>query len=94
MYLVREENHDALCVAENLGKGVLWLIKNNWLNGNTIGIDEDDNEYQIKDIVKGADKTPYLILCYLIKLGKKDGMKAVLEWLEDFGFYFSEIEVA
>ena len=94
MYLVREENHDALCVAENLGKGVLWLIKNDWLDGDTIGVDEDDNEYQVKDIIKDSDKTPYLIMCYLIKLGKKDGMRAVLEWLESFGFYFSEIEVA
>lgn len=94
MYLVREENHDALCVAKNLGKGVLWLIENKWLDGNTIGIDENDNEYQIKDIIKDADKTPYLIMCYLIQLEEKDGVRAVLEWLEGFGFYFNEIEVA
>lgn len=94
MWIINEENHDALCVAENLGKGILWLIKNKWLDGNTIGIDEDGNEYQVKDIIDGTDKTPYLIMCYLIKLEKKDGMRAVLEWLEQFGLYFSDIEVA
>ena len=94
MYIIHAENQSCLCVAESLGKGVLWLIKNDWLNGLTIGVDEDDNEYQVKDIVKDADKTPYLIMCYLIKLEKKDGMRAVLGWLEDFGFYFNEIEVA
>ena len=94
MYLVREENHDALCVAENLGKGVLWLITNDWLNGDTIGVDEDDNEYQMKDIVKDSDKNKYLIFAYYVRLCRKDGMKAVLEWLEGFGFYFCEIEVA
>ena len=94
MYLIREENHDALCVAENLGKGVLWLIKNDWLNGNTIGVDEDDNEYQVKDIVKGSDENEFLIFNYILKLHYKDGLGAVLEWLEEFGFYFCEIEVA
>lgn len=94
MYIIHEENHGALCVAENLGEGVLWLIKNKWLDGNTVGIDENDNEYQVKDIIKGADINLHLIMRYLIKLEKKDGMKAVLEWLEGFGIYFSEIEVA
>lgn len=94
MYLVKEENHGALCVAENLGKGVLWLIKNDWLNGNSIGVDEDDNEYQIKDIIKGSDENEFLIFNYILKLHYKDGLRTVLEWLEGFGFYFSEIEVA
>lgn len=94
MYLIREENHDALCVTENLGKGVLWLIENDWLDGNTIGVDENDNEYQIKDIVKGSDENKFLIFNYVLKLHYKDGTKAVLEWLEGFGFYFNPIEVA
>ena len=94
MYLVREENHDALCVAEDLGKGVLWLITNDWLNGDTIGVGEDNNEYQMKDIVKDSDRNKYLIFAYYVKLCNKDGMRAVLEWLEGFGFYFNEIEVA
>lgn len=94
MYIVHEENHDCLCVAESIGKGVLWLIKNKWLDGDTIGIDEDDNEYQVKDIVKGSDKNAFLIFNYILKLHHKDGLKTVLEWLEGFGFYFNEIEVA
>lgn len=94
MYIIHEENHGSLCVAENLGKGILWLIKNDWLNGNLESWNEDDETYQLKDIVKGADKNPYEILGYLIKLGYKDGTGAVIEWLEDFGIYFREIEVA
>ena len=94
MYIIHEENHNNLCVAENLGKGIIWLIKNDWLDGNSETWNENDEVCQLKDIVKGADKNPYEILGYLIKLGQKDGMVAVIEWLEDFGIYFREIEVA
>lgn len=94
MYIIHEENHDCLCVAESLDRAVLWLIKNHWLDGLTMGIDENDSEYQVKDIIKGSDKNEYLIFSYLAKLCRKDGIKAVLEWLEQFGFYFNDIEVA
>ena len=90
MYLVREENHDALCVAENIEKGIMWLINNDWLNGLTIGIDVNDNEYYLEDTL-GNEET---IFGYAMKLMNKYGMKGVLEWLEGFGFYFSTIEVA
>lgn len=94
MYLIHEENHGALCVAENLGKGIIWLIKNDWLHGGLESWNENDETYQIKDIVRGANESPYNILGYLIKLGHKDGTEAVLKWLEDFGIAFREIEVA
>lgn len=94
MWIIHEENHDCLCVAERLGEGINWLIKNDWLDGNTVGIDKEDNEYQIKDIVKGSDENKYCIFSYLTQLCAKDGVEAVLEWLERFGFYFGEIEVA
>lgn len=94
MYIIHEENHSCLCVAENLGKGIIWLIKNKWLHGGLESCNENDEVYQLKDIVKGADENPYNILGYLIKLGHKDGTDTVLEWLESFGIYFSEIEVA
>ena len=94
MYIIHEENHSCLCVAESLGKGVLWLITNDWLDGDTVGIDENDNEFQVKDIVKGSDKNKFLIFNYVLKLHYKDGTEAVLEWLESFGFHFHDIEVA
>lgn len=94
MYIIHEENQSCLCVAENIEKGIMWLIKNDWLNGLTIGVDEDDNEYQMKDIVKDSDRNKYLIFAYFVKLCRKDGMRAVFEWLEGFGIYFNEIEVA
>ncbi len=95
MYLIHEENHSNLCVAENLGQGILWLIKNKWLDADTVGFDYDNSDdYTVGDVVKDAKENPYNILGYLVKLGAKDGMAAVLEWLESFGFYFNEIEVA
>lgn len=94
MYIIHEENHDCLCVAETVGKGVLWLIKNDWLNGNTIGVDEWGVEFEVKDVVKDSDENKFFIFNYFIKLCRKDGMRASLEWLEEFGFYFNEIEVA
>lgn len=89
MWIVREENHDALCVAENLGKAVMWLIDNQWLNEKTLGI-KDDEEFLLKDILPKGES----ILSFIVKLHYKDGMKAVFEWLEQFGIYFSDIEVA
>lgn len=94
MWIINEENHDALCVAENLGKAVMWLVTSDWLTGDTIGIDEDDNEYTVASIVKGSDEDKFLISEYLLKLCHKDGVRAVLEWLEQFGFYIHDIEVA
>lgn len=90
MYIINEENHSCLCVAENIEKGVMWLINNDWLNGFTIGIDEDGNEYYLVDVI-GEEET---IFGYVSKLLSKDGIEAVLEWLEQFGIYFNEIEVA
>ena len=90
MYIIHEENHSCLCVAENIEKGVMWLINNDWLNGLTIGIDEECNEYYLVDVI-GERET---IFGYVIKLLNKDGIKAVLEWLENFGFHFETIDVA
>ena len=89
MYLISEENHDALCVADSIEKGIAWLIRTDWLNGFTVGIDEYGCEYCLDDVV-GEDS----IFGYVMKIMNKDGIKGVLEWLEDFGFYFISIEVA
>ena len=94
MWIVKEENYGALCVAENLGKAVMWLVTSDWLTGGTIGIDEDDNEYTVASIIKGSDEDKFLISEYLLKLCHKDGVRAVLEWLGQFGFYIYDIEVA
>jgi hypothetical protein len=95
MYIIHEENHDCLCVAETLGQGVLWLIKNDWLSWNTIGVDKNDLEFLLESKVKGNVKEdPYLILAHLINLSVYNGIDAAFEWLEQFGIYFNKIEVA
>ena len=94
MYLIHEENHSCLCVAEDLCKGILWLIKNDWLNGETIGVDKNDNDFLLKDIIPRADENKYLIFAYLIELFNNEGKRGVFEFLEKFGIYFNEIEVA
>jgi hypothetical protein len=95
MYIIHEENHDCLCVAETLGQGVLWLIKNDWLSWNTIGVDENGLEFLLETKVKGNVKEdPYLILAHLINLSVYNGIDAAFEWLEQFGIYFNKIEVA
>ena len=95
MYIIHEENHDCLCVAETLGQGVLWLIKNNWLSWNTIGVDENGLEFLLETKVKGNVKEdPYLIFAHLINLSVYNGIDAAFEWLEQFGIYFNGIEVA
>lgn len=94
MYLVHEENHSCLCVAEEISKGVFWLIKNDWLTANSVGITEDDKEFTLGDVVPGARENKNLIFFHFVKIYRKDGMKGALGWLESFGFYFNEIEVA
>lgn len=94
MYLIHEENHSNLCVTEEISKGVFWLIKNNWLDADTVGIDEDCEEFTVGDVVPGARENKNLIFFHFVKIYRKDGMKGALEWLESFGFYFNEIEVA
>lgn len=95
MYIIHEENHSCLCVAENLGKGIMWLIDNDWLDGSRELFNyETCEDCQVKDLVKGAEEDPYLILTHLIDLTAKEGTEAVIEWLENVGFGFHEIEVA
>ena len=94
MYLIHEENHSNLCVAENITKGVLWLVTNDWLDGNTVGVDEEGYEFTVKEVLERAGENPLYIYLSLYDLLKEQGESAVLEWLEQFGFYFHEIEVA
>ena len=67
----------------------------------TIAIIDDDiyignmlEEILMKDLVKNSDTNPFLIFNYCVELQYKNGIKAVMEFLEKFGFYFNEIEVA
>lgn len=94
MYIIHEENHDCLCVTEQISKGVFWLIQNHWLTSSSIGVNENDEEFTLGDVVPGAKENENLIFFYFVKIYKKDGIKGALEWLESFGFYFNEIEVA
>jgi hypothetical protein len=94
MYLVHEENHDCLCVAHTVGSGLMWLIMNKWLDGNTIGILENEEEILMKDLVENSDTNPFLIFNHCVELQYKNGIESVMEFLEIFGIYFNEIEVA
>jgi hypothetical protein len=94
MYIIHEENHSCLCVTEEISKGVFWLIANDWLTADSVGITEDDKEFTLGDVVPGAREKKNLIFFHFVKIYRKDGMKGALEWLESFGFYFNEIEVA
>lgn len=94
MYIIHEENHSCLCVARTVGSGLIWLITNKWLDGNTVGILENGEEIFMKDVVENSDTNPFLIFNYYIELEDKNGIEAVIEFLEKFGFYFNEIEVA
>jgi hypothetical protein len=93
MYIIHEENHSCLCVTEEISKGVFWLIANDWLTADSVGITEDDKEFTLGDVVPGAREKKNLIFFHFVKIYRKDGMKGALEWLESFGFYFNEIEV-
>lgn len=94
MYLIHEENHSNLCVAEDIWKGILWLIRNDWLNGKTVGINENDNEFSLEEIVPEAKRNEYMIFGHLIKVFNDNGKDAVFKFLEYFGIYFEDIEVA
>lgn len=94
MYLIHEENHSDLCVAEDIWKGILWLIRNDWLDGKTVGIDENCNEFDLEELVPAAKENEYMIFGYLIKVFNDHGKDGVFEFLEKFGIYFHEIEVA
>ena len=55
MYIIHEENHDCLCVAHTVGSGLMWLIMNKWLDGNTLGILENDEENSDNDEKSNKD---------------------------------------
>lgn len=94
MYLIHEENHSNLCVANNITTGILWLVTNDWLDGNTVGVDEEGWEFTVGEVLERANENPLYIYLSLYDLFVEQGADAVLEWLEQFGFYFHKIEVA
>jgi len=94
MYIIHEENHSCLCVTEEISSGVFWLIKNDWLTTNSVGITEDGEEFTLGDTIPSARENENLIFFYFVNIYRKKGMKGALEWLESFGFSFNEIEVA
>lgn len=90
MYIISEENHSNLCVARNIVDAILWLILNDWLTPNTEGIDENDETFCVADVIPSSKEDKMIILGYLMNLE----VIAIIEWLEQFGLYISEIEVA
>lgn len=90
MYIISEENHSNLCVARNIVDAILWLILNDWLTPNTEGVDENDETFCVADVVPSSEEDKMIILGYLMNLE----VIAIIEWLEQFGLYIGEIEVA
>ena len=94
MYIIHEENHSNLCVARNIADALLWLILNDWLTPNTEGIDENDETFCVADVIKGSKENKMIIFSHIMNLIPLKGESGVLRWLEQFGLYISEIEVA
>lgn len=94
MYIISEENHSNLCVARDVVDAILWLMSNDWLTPDTEGVNENDETFCVADVVRGSKKDKTMIFHHLMDLTVDSGENAVFEWLEQFGLYISEIEVA
>lgn len=89
MYVIHEENHEDLCVVKEIFHGIIWLIKENWLDYETIGIHEDDTEFTLKDIIPNCeDKETWRISFFFHNKTDKER----IEIMERFGFYFHTID--
>lgn len=94
MYIIHEENHLNLCVARDVVDAILWLMSNDWLTPDTEGSDEDGETFCVADVVRGSKKDKTMIFHHLMDLTVDSGEMATIEWLEQFGLYVREIEVA
>ena len=92
MYIINEENHSGIAVVRDPFKAVGWLLDNDWLSYNSCGINEEEEEIQLWEVTGFTELEckfqPYLMVNYFKTLN----LKQLLETLEMFGFYFSEIE--
>lgn len=89
MLLINEENHSSICVVNYVFDGIVWLIREKWLDWDTVGIREDEEEFTLKDIIPDSeDRAKWRITYFFSKKTDKER----IEIMERFGFYFNEID--
>lgn len=92
MWIIKEENHGALCVTEDIPRGIAWLVKNDWLHGGCEAEDLFEGTHTLEGQIGTSDEKEIII--WFVKLLADRGVATTLEILEEYGFYFSDIEVA
>lgn len=94
MYLLREDNHGELAVLENPYRAVEWLWKEHWLDAQTdCYVPEKEDSISLFERL-GFDspkKVNHVSLVENYFLSME--LKEFFEEMENFGFYFEEIEV-
>jgi hypothetical protein len=92
MWIIREENHGALCVTEDIPRGIAWLVKNDWLHGGCEAVNLFEEIHTLEEQIGTSDEKE--IIAWFVKLLANRGIETTLEILEEYGFCFSDIEVA
>jgi hypothetical protein len=91
MWIVNEENHSGLFVTEDIVRGITWLVNNDWLLGRNEAEDIFGNTYTLAEQIGTSDKKE--IITWFTTFLANRGMISTFGLLEDYGFYFNEIEV-
>lgn len=91
MWIVNEENHSGLFVTEDISRGIAWLVNNDWLLGGNEAEDICGNTYTLAEQIGTSDKKE--IITWFVTFLANKGIMSTLSLLEDYGFYFNEIEV-
>ena len=91
MWIVSEENHSGLFVTEDIIRGITWLVNNDWLLGRNEAEDIFGNAYTLAEQIGTSDKKE-IIAWFVVFLANR-GIMSTFSLLEDYGIYFSEIEV-
>ena len=91
MWIVSEENHSSLFVTEDIVRGSAWLVNNDWLLGRNEAEDIFGNTYTLAEQIGTSDKKE--IITWFVTFLANKGIMSTLGLLEDYGIYFSEIEV-
>lgn len=92
MFIIDEENHGSLAVANNPLKAIKWLLDEDWLGPLSEAILPDDTEIPMWRYIGFTSKkscTNEAICSFFAKFNTEQ----LKEELEKFGFYFSEITV-
>ena len=92
MYIINEENHNAIAVVRDPYKAIKWLVENNWLDYGTCGIRPNGEEFDLWEVTgysrEQCREYPNLIVEYF----KEKDLENMLNELQIFGLYFEDIE--